>query len=230
MNYNFLKSSQIKLFAYVLGSLVIVILIFSVFNSRKFHVVSTNPSTSSVSYITPFFIINYNKSIAASVSISSSPNLVRNYTVSGETIIINLNSMRVGVSYFIDIKSVTDINRGVIKNKIFKFTAQNISYDNLPKDQQQIIVNNQDRYPSPINNPITAHLPYTTAGYSLSSDIVSGPNGMAELVLNATITLSQVDMTDETAAIAGYKQDIVNYIESLGLNPANYTINYTIAQ
>ncbi|HUY53271.1 MAG TPA: hypothetical protein VMV24_01720 [Candidatus Dormibacteraeota bacterium] len=228
MQYNFLKNGQIKLLSLILGGVIIVLLVFHIINSSKFHIVSTNPSTDSVSYMTPFFIINYNKALSSTVSISSSPNLIRNYTVNGKLIDISLSSMRVGGNYFIDIKSIATTNGEVIKDKIFKFSAKNISYYNLPKDQQKNIINNQDRYPSPINDPITAHLPYLTIDYTLSTGIVAGANGKPELVLEAAILLSQADMSHEATAIANYKQEVISYIKSLGLNPSNYVINYTI--
>jgi len=73
-----------------------------------------------------------------------------------------------------------------------------------------------------------SHLPYRTTDFSLTADFVSGQNNQPKLTIDAKILLSQADMSSQDQAVALYKQEVLNYINSLGLNPSNYTINYSV--
>lgn len=78
-----------------------------------------------------------------------------------------------------------------------------------------------------IIEPMLSHLPYKTTDFSLAADFTNGSNGEPKLAIDATIHLSGADEGDPTAATAQYKQEVLNYISSCGVDPANYTINYT---
>jgi len=209
------------------GSIIILLVLFIVFqliSLEKFHVVSTDPTTNQVSNAVPFFKVNFNKSLLASaLTITSSPSITKDYSISGKTLNITLAPLTVNQAYTISIKSITDTSQKTLSNLVFRFTAKSIYPTDLPKDQQQAILKNQDNYSSPANDPIFKNLPHQTLSYTLTGQISS-----SQLLLNAQLFVSQAEMGDESAAVAQDKQEVVSYIQSLGLNPSNYTIVYTV--
>lgn len=66
-------------------------------------------------------------------------------------------------------------------------------------------------------------LPHETLDYTLS---LVQQGGNAEL--DCQIQLSQADMSDESAAITNYEQEAQQYIESFGVDPSQYVINYSV--
>lgn len=73
------------------------------------------------------------------------------------------------------------------------------------------------------SDPILKHLPYSTADYS----VVLDPS--TEKTLKATIRTTAADERfNSDLAIKKYKADLNDWITSIGLNPADYKINYTI--
>jgi hypothetical protein len=124
---------------------VIVLIGIQLIMNIRFREVSTDPPTSEVSIISPFLEINFNKELSKQkLTISSTRGLVKSYKLSGKIISLNLNSPTVASkTYYITIARVYDIKNNTIKNLKIKYTAQNIAFQNLPKDQQRVILNNQ---------------------------------------------------------------------------------------
>jgi hypothetical protein len=73
-------------------------------------------------------------------------------------------------------------------------------------------------------DPIVQYLPHSTLDYNLTIE------SSDKKILNAQLFLSGADQSNASAATALYKQEVVDYITSVGLNPADYTINYTVVQ
>jgi len=197
---------------------------------RKFHIVSTDPPVSRVSNSIPFFNINFNKPLVSkSLKITSSPDIISSYNVSGKAIDISLKPLTVNQAYTITINSLAATDNETIQNKSLRFVAQYISPQDLPNDQKQAILHNQENYSSPADNPIVGHLPHSTLNFILSAQVTTGTNSKPSLVLQAQILLAP-GVTGATAAadINQYKQDVLSYIQSLGLNPAQYNIQYQI--
>lgn len=69
------------------------------------------------------------------------------------------------------------------------------------------------------------HLPYSTINVTI------GPaaNADKQVIFEVTILLSQVDLSDRSQAIARYKSQAAAYMESYGVNPADYIVRYTIS-
>ena len=224
------KHRQIKLALYGLVIITLLLIIFGFIKAQKFHVVSTNPPVNAVSSVAPFFKINFNKTlIASSVKISSYPNVIGSYTVDGKTIDVSLLSLNLAVPYRINVVYAESTNHAVIKNQVFYFVTKDISANDLPKDQQQAILKNQQVYPTVESDPIIKDLPHATLNYTLTAHIIKEVNNQSKLVLEAQIQLSQADNGNQAAAVANYKQQIISYIQSLGLDPNNYTIDYTVS-
>jgi hypothetical protein len=71
---------------------------------------------------------------------------------------------------------------------------------------------------------LLAHLPYTTISWSISAE----NSATKQVVLVVPILLSQVDLSDRSAAIANYKRQVAAYMETYGVNPDDYHVQYTI--
>lgn len=72
-------------------------------------------------------------------------------------------------------------------------------------------------------NSIIKHLPYSTVDYFITLD------PKIEDTLNIVIITSYGDeKNDPDIAILKYKQDAMDWIRSIGFDPIDYTINYTI--
>lgn len=82
---------------------------------------------------------------------------------------------------------------------------------------------------TPKNNtnrdPILGYLPYSTFNYSITANNDSG-----KISLNVSIFLYLSDTRDggKDASISKYKSQVINWIKSKKLNPADYTIYYSI--
>lgn len=221
---------KIKALLVLVVTIIVVVIVFNILTLSKFHIVSTDPNLNQISNAAPSLAINFNKPvISSSVKIASYPNVIAGYSVHNKTIDISFTSLTINTKYNIIITKVIATNNEVVVNKDLAFVARYISPSNMPKDEEKQILQNQDNYSSPANNPIVAHLPHDTLSYSLSAQITKGSNGKSQLVLNAELLLSEADMSNENAAIAKDKQAIQSYIQSVGLNPQNYTIVYTIS-
>lgn len=75
-------------------------------------------------------------------------------------------------------------------------------------------------------DPILDHLPYSTFNYTVTASM----NAQNKVDLNVSMILYSSDTRDGNRdnSINKYKVEIVDWIQSIGLNPANYLINYSI--
>jgi len=204
---------------------------FLVYRGMQFRIVSTNPNTNSVSQLAPFLKVNFSKQLDGKpVSLDVNAPIVQSYTVSGKTLTINFLPLSVGQSYTITIKSVTAVGGKTLQNKVLRFTAKDIVFNDLPKDQQKAILDNQDKLHKASSDPIFKHVPYQTLDYSLTAVVrkssSSNPSG---LYLHADIFLSTADQSgDVPSTINRYEKEVVDYIVSTGLDPSKYVIEYNV--
>jgi hypothetical protein len=196
--------------------------------NRGFKIKSITPDSQNVSTLTPYFDITFNKApTPSSVKVSSIPvSLARSQSLDGKRLrIFTKLPLNKGYSYKINFSVAADNNLTI--NKSITFVPKLIDFKKLPKDQQEYTLNSQDN--GPMQDPIVKHLPYGTLDYSLNYELNN--NG---LVLNARILLTGADTKSGEAAknqrITKYKKEVVDYIRSLGLDPAKYTINYIIVE
>ncbi|HVA11495.1 MAG TPA: hypothetical protein VNG32_05020 [Candidatus Dormibacteraeota bacterium] len=223
-----LKRLKVAVVVLIVG--LVILTAYHLFLLSKFRVVSTDPNVGQVSSAIPFFKINFNKPVAGKgLIITSNPNIIGSYKVDDKTVNISLTPLATNEAYAITINSITATDGEVITNKAFHFTAQYINPSSLPQDQQKAIIHSQENYSSPANDPIVAHLPYSTLNFTLSAQVTPGSNGKSALVLQAVLLLNEAEMSNQTAAAVQDEQMVSNYISSLGLNPSNYTIKYAIS-
>ena len=205
---------------FILAALIAV----QILASFHFHVVSTDPNIKKFSNAVPFFKINFNRTLSTSnVKVTSSPSIISSYSVSGKTLDLSLLPLSVGKTYAITLQSIADSRNQTITNQVFSFVAQAINPSGLPTDQRQAILRNQESYPAVQSNPIFKYLPYQTLSYSLTGQI-NGP----EVIVNAKLYIDEAEVSNEMEAVAQTKQEVISYIQSIGLNPSNYNIVYTV--
>ena len=111
-----------------------------------FHVVKTNPSVGSVTTITPFLDVYFNRELSQSgLSITSSPQIILSHTVSGKILKLNLTSpLQANKSYTISINAITDTAGKTLTNAHFTVTPSAVNYNQLPTDQQKAILQRQE--------------------------------------------------------------------------------------
>lgn len=221
------QSKSIKRAAAAIVVILVGVLIYAVIQNQRFHLIGTNPSMSSVATISPFIKLNYNKVIdAKSVSISASDSSVSGQAVQGKTIILTLNPLTKGKTYTINIRRVSSISGSSIYNQNLSFVPKFIDYNDLPADQREAIMKKQAGNSKVKSDPILGHLPYGNADFRLSGIVSGNPPAVT---IKAELLLSAADAkTDANAAAAKYKQEVIDYIESLGLKPESYNINFVV--
>ncbi len=222
--------SKVRLLA-VLGVIMVGGLsILSTIRSARFHVAGFDPSLKTVATFTPSLTVHFSKPLTKNgLEIAMSPNAIKSYDISGKDLVVKLTyPMQAKTKYRFTIKSVAAESGATIKNYTASFTPKDMPYESLPAGQQKELFNNQDKdQPAALSDPIITHLPYHTLGFTLSA-LLSGQGANQKLTLDAEITLSHAEMSDEANAVAQYKQQITDYISSFGLDPSKYTINYTV--
>lgn len=196
--------------------------------SLPFHLVNTTPSTASIATYTPTLDLNFNRELdnAKTATPVADQNIIRSSSVSGKTLTINLTSLAENKTYTITIAVVQAKDGSQIRNISLKFKPKYVPADKLPKSQQQTLLNNQDKN-GPQPDPIYGLVPYSTLDFTLQAFPTADGKGIE---VDANLLPSAADLSNEDQAIAQYKQEVVDYIKSKGLDPSKYTINYTVTQ
>ena len=208
--------------------LVLCLLIFHVAQSMKFIMESTSPSLNNVGADSPFIRINFSKQLSKKGLLvkPKEGNFIYSTSVAAQTLTVNFNQLQPNRSYTINIASIGSTGGKELHNINLTFTAKNLPFNKLTTDQQKAIVGAQDKYPDALKDPILAHLPYDNLYFELNATFQGNPQ---QLILEAQILLAPgVTGAAATADVAQYEAQVVAYIKSLGLNPANYTIQYQI--
>ena len=197
-----------------------------------FHVVTTSPSTSSVSTIAPYFKITFNQSVVqSSLQLHITPDgFTGTPSVKDNVVTIPLNTpLDSSKTYTITIATVRSTKGKILTNRTFTFKPTYIASSDLPADQRQAVLQ-QENIGGTANtkDPILGVLPYQTTDFMLDQDTTPQKNPPKDLALIATLILSRSEMANEGAAVAQHKQEVLSYITSLGLDPSAYTITYVV--
>lgn len=227
------SNQPVNIRKFLLSVLLVVILLAAgsfVYNLR-FHLVSTDPPLKAFPVMAPYIDANFNKTLAKKGHIiGSSADIVRTYEVNGKQLRIFLKSpLEINKEYTLTLENITSERGKIIKQQKLTFTALDLPFSSLSSDQQKYILDHQDKNQGVRDDPITSHLPHSTLDYNLTSEVDKDNAGNDILVLNAEILLAESDLgPGQDQTVQAYKQEVVDYIKSLGLDPANYTIRYTI--
>lgn len=204
-----------------------------------FYLKGTSPNTASVSSSSPYVKLNFNKQLkndGYTLDLKmDDQDIFVDHKVEGKTFKVYLpTNMEVGQAYVLTLSNISATD-GKTLSATLEFTTKDIPVDELDKEQQDELLRLQsDLRTNEVNDPILQELPHGTLNYNLSA-FISGGEGTDvpgdRLTLQAQIMLSSVDIkSGQDAAVARAQSDIAAWITSLGLDPANYQIEYTVTQ
>ncbi len=210
----------------VVGAVFLVAVIFSIYQQFTFRITGITPKPSTVASSTPVFKVKFNKALSDhGIAVTSDPMVVESTSVSGNTLNIKLKTpLKDQQKYTLTITTVFSTNGQQVGNKKYTFTAKDIDPSTLPSDQQQTILQNQKQTPA-ITDPIVSHLPYATIDYRIDPQITTDANNKQTLVIQAQLYILPGAGSDADQANQA-KQKVLDYIRSLGFDPANYNIQY----
>ena len=208
--------------------IVLMVAIASVvfYRNYGFRIRSVSPSTDKIGSLTPYVDITFNKDLdARATQVKSDPSWV----VTGKQ--INKNVLRiffqkpltVGLNFSFNVNAKI-ANGDKIINKSYVVSVKNIAFDDLPKSQQTYLTQSQNQ--GAFKDPLLAYLPHTTPEFKLSGSIDNSGHS-PKLDVSATLYLNQADLSNQAVAEARYKQSVLDYIRSVGLNPDDYQITFT---
>lgn len=137
--------NRLKLLGVLVGALMVVWGGYEIYDSLRFHIISTTPSTSKVATITPFIKVNFNHSLSSTgLDVSSSPAIVNHSSVSGKVLTLGLSSpMDANKKYTITIGSISDTRGKTLKDKVIVFSPRYVAYSNLSDEQQKTLLQQQ---------------------------------------------------------------------------------------
>lgn len=137
----------------LLGSAIIGILLISllIYQSLKFHVVSTTPSTDNFPASSPVLFVDFNKELAkTTLTTAWNPGVSSTYAINGKRLTINIQSaLQVSKQYTVVITGVKSQAGEAAGDISYTFTPKDIAYNDLPKEIQQVLFRRQD-----LNQPI----------------------------------------------------------------------------
>jgi hypothetical protein len=140
---NLLAKNRRRLLALLL--VILLFVAYQVYYSQKLHVVGTDPSTKKFATSAPVFQINFNKLLSNSgLSLTSSPQIIKDQKISGKSLVIVLKSpLQTDQQYSITINKIYGLKGQVVSNKVFTFKPKLVDYKDLSKNQQQILIQGQ---------------------------------------------------------------------------------------
>ena len=217
--------------------LIVGFVIFQVYLALTFRITKTTPKLKGVvTTALQTFVVEFNKELDPDVdylkNLDDNLKHVAAVKIKGKNLEVRTKPAIDGKQYSFTVKNIKAKNGSVISAVNFNYTARYIPYEQLPKDQRQLIDQQKDQPAE--DNPILNHLPYGDLHYSLSAEFEEHEEESVELGklrLKAEILLSASDVrTDKDSAIAIYKQEVLDYIKSLGFDPAKFEIIYEIIE
>jgi len=223
------KSIIIRLLAVVVV-LLLIVAGYAVYKDSQFREIGSSPALGNMNIYTSSVSLDFSRQLSGSgASVSISPNILKSSVESGKSLTLQLKFPSTqDQTYTITIHSIAAADGSKLHNLTLSFKPKYATISDLPKPQQKQIVSNQDKNQGPSQDPIMQYLPHNTIDYALTG-LISEQGTKSVLTLQATLYISEAGMSDEQTAIAQEKQEVISYIQSLGLNPANYTIDYTVS-
>lgn len=194
------------------------------------YISSSSPSLGAISYQTPSLKLTFNKPLqSSSVKIEGNGVIFEDkVSIKDSTIKLYLNSanLSAGKEASFSLKAVS--NDGFKYDSTVRFTPRDISFSDLPSDQQKEIKRLEGERPAYYTDPIMHYIPYSTLSYALAPSFVTTPDGETRLTIDLTVYLSQVDLSNKATIIKQRVAEAKKYLSSKGLNPDQYSFNLDI--
>jgi len=198
-------NSPIRRYAWPVLIIVIAVIGLLIYRSLQFHIVRTDPSMDSVSTATVQITFSFNEALKkGTTSVTSIPSITGDTAVEGKTLRVQLTgSLNKGGVYTIVLHNVTSVKGHTITAQRFTFTAKDIPFQKLSKEQQKIILEKQ------------ANKPYTR-----SSFIVDGSDMLT------TKGLSNTQLEDFKQAIYQYSNSVKQKVNTVSIDASTIQRSY----
>jgi len=151
--------SRANLRRLMLAVVIVCILLAGIliYQSLRFHVVSTTPSTDNFPVNSPVLFIDFNKPLAkTTLTTIWNPGVNSTYSISGKRLTINIQSvLQTNKQYTVTIKHVASQTGDTVGDITYTLTPKDIAYSELPTEIQQAIFRGQDKNPPLGRNAIT---------------------------------------------------------------------------
>ncbi len=132
-------------------AVVVVWIIISLVINSKFRVTGTQPGLDGVAAATPQLSINFNRPLSTNnLSVDSTPSIIAGQKISGQSLLLDLSPLNAGQGYTITVNSISSTDGAQLSHQVFSFKAKNIAFKDLPKDEQQLILQRQSQKPGPL--------------------------------------------------------------------------------
>jgi len=214
--------------------IICLVVVRVVLQNITFRVSSTYPNTNNFPTSSPYIDIKVNHELAKqdiTKVFSSKPNIVKSVEQKdNKNIRIKLAPLDDGRLYAITINNLKDIGGKTIQNMVIVLKAKYIPSEKLSKDLRKAVSDDQDQKQL-ISDPILSYLPYGGINYKLNATYNTNKSNNDVIAIDAQILLNASDVrTNKQAAINLYKQQVQDYIKSLGLDPNKYLIQYKVVE
>ena len=210
------------------GGVTLLIISWAIYyNVFFFHITNESPNPDNISYLSPRFVVEFNKDLVADSVKVSSNNATISSSVAGKQLIINLPADLEGnKTYVITIDAVASKSGDMIKNHSISIKTALNSKSLSDADRKTILDKQQASKTSTINDPILSYLPHSTLDYSMTGSLTNDVGGSHAITIDIEITLSAADAKiDSQAAVERYHQEALDYLHSLkDIDTNNYDI------
>lgn len=176
-----------------------------VYQQLVFRVVKTDPSTKSVSTISPFIKVYFSDEIdPSSVKVNDYGGLLDKETVSGKVLELSFaRQLELDKEYSIIIAEVKNESGDILQNIKLDFVAKDIPLEELSDDQQQTILEEQDNIPYSVYS-----IDYVNFGALTDQGVSSG------------------QLQDIKVALYSYSKKINKEFKTMTVDPASLRIVY----
>jgi hypothetical protein len=127
-----------------LVAIMAIIITLSIRSAHKLRVLSTNPTTETITTVSPYLKVTFNQKLSTkNVKLSSNPSIIKSYQIVNDVLVINLTSVESALDsskeYTITVNTLSSDSGSRLSNQAFTFTPQDATPSNLPGDQQQAL-------------------------------------------------------------------------------------------
>jgi hypothetical protein len=209
----------------------LILLIIALAKPGQLQITGTNPDPSTLNTTSTFLKVTFNHQLSSKgLSVSSQPSIVTSSTVSGNTLTINLNqSMTGGTNYIITINSISDTSNGQLTNKVYSFKPAATAFNNLPTDQQNAALQQQQNHP-----PSKSNIGFVGTDELLNYGVTLGQeNSLEQAFFNFKPTSTAVIIDTNTIAPvardpnSASPSDTINFSVTIDSQPYNAKIIYS---
>lgn len=206
--------------------LSILVCAWLIWSNSVFRLVSTTPSLKKeVPTSTTSIVLKFNKELDASKitsdSITINPNIKKGYSVSKDTITINLTKLNEKTKYNLTISKLVALNGKSIQDLQFDFKGIYVPFGDLSGSEQNQQINTVDPH------GITTVLPYETDNYYIDYVDCVQKNPCISIEMKFNVPESYYKDPRYLADVSKYRKEAVKYLEENNIETTNYTLSYS---